>query len=110
MQPYGTPRFSLEEGTLRVFGECAQDAESGVEAALAELVEAGRDAVVIDLTGVSFMASSCARYLVEAVTVARGHGCAVKVVAGGQVLRLVRAVQLDRIAEVVPASAPPSIM
>ena len=107
MHPSANAKFEVVGNTLRVSGQFGYEDEAALEAALSRLARVEHDTLVVDLSGVSFMASSCVRYVVHAALDAKKAGRAIKVVAGGQVLRLVNAVQLARYAEVVASTVPP---
>jgi len=98
--------FRIDGNTLTVSGELCYEDEKTLEKALHQLSRAGVAPLVVDLSDVRFMASSCIRYVVEAAIDAKKAGRDTRVVAGGQVLRLIHTVQLDRFAEIQTSRDP----
>ncbi|WP_447002159.1 STAS domain-containing protein [Saccharothrix isguenensis] len=88
---------------LRVTGEIDMGSVDTVRAELLAWLESASDRVVLDLTGVMFLASSGLALLVEAARHAERCGVRFVVAAGHRaVLRSIKATQLDEVFDIYP--------
>jgi anti-anti-sigma factor len=81
-------RFETVGTTLSVRGEINFEDEDAFADALGKLFALREDAYTIDLSGVSFMGSSCVRVVAAAIVSAGKAPPAVRIVARAKILRL----------------------
>jgi anti-anti-sigma factor len=97
--------FEVRGNTLHVTGELSLDSEPALATTLADLVNSDNETIIVDMLDVTFMSSSYVRHLVDAVMELAKSSRTMTIRARGQVLRVLKMVQLDSLAVVeVPRS------
>ena len=89
--------FTILENTLKVSGEINMGDGQIFESAVASLLATDEKVLVIDLSQVKYMNSSCVRIVAEALVKAEKRQCRLTVRAKARVLRLFELVGIDRL-------------
>ena len=100
MKAGGAASFDLRGGTLYVCGDLGLDEEAGFEQALAALVRAEADALVLDLSGVDYLGSGYVRYLALTMVEAKRRNRPIALLAKKRTARLLHLAGLDKLGTV----------
>ena len=92
-----TASFELTDGVLTVTGEIGLHEEVDFERAVKRLLKSEAPALVLDLSKLTYMNSSCVRIVAEAFGRAQKRGLEVTVRGTQRILRLFQMVGVDQL-------------
>jgi anti-anti-sigma factor len=89
--------FDLADGVLTITGEIGLHEEHEFERSVKQLIKSGGEKLLLDLSQVSYMNSSCVRVVAEAFAQSGNQGIEVTVRGTARVLRLFEMVGIDKL-------------